>query len=99
MNFGEFKKMRSFSLVGGLALLLAGAQVFGQGPGAQATKKQPSNAQSIPNGAKVKFKGVVLGRDSDTFTMGARNRPDYQVWLPANTTIKNYEATLRFARK
>jgi len=99
MNFGELKKMRSFSLFGGLALLLAAAQVFGQGAGAQATKKQPSNAQSIPNGAKVKFKGVVLGRDSDTFTMRDRNRTDYQVVLTDSTSIKTYGGILRFGKK
>src|SRR5215510_5099727 len=99
MNFGEFKKMRLFSLVGGLALLLAAAPVFGQGAGAQATKKQPSNAQSIPNGAKVKFKGVVLGRDSDSFTMRDRNRTDYQVVLTDSTSIKTYGGIFRFGKK
>src|SRR5262245_6275820 len=99
MNFGEFKKMRLFSLVGGLALLLAAAPVFGQGAGAQATKKQPSNSQSIPNGAKVKFRGVVLGRDADSFMMRDRNRTDYRVVLTDGTSIKTYGGIFRFGKK
>src|SRR5262245_51998751 len=99
MNFFEIKKSRAISLVGGLALLLAAAPVFGQGAGAQATKQQPSITQSIPNGAKVKFRGVVLGRDSDSFMMRDRNRTDYRVLLTDDTSIKTNGGFLRFGKK
>ncbi|MCI0392715.1 MAG: OmpA family protein [Acidobacteria bacterium] len=99
MNFVEIKKSLAFSLVGGLALLLSAAPTFGQGAGAQATRQQPSNAQSIPNGAKVKFRGVVIGRDSDTFMMRDRNRTDYRVVLTDSTSIKTYGGLFRFGKK
>ncbi|HKQ75768.1 MAG TPA: OmpA family protein [Blastocatellia bacterium] len=99
MNFNQIKKSRAFSLVGGLALLLAAAPAFGQGSGAQATRQQPSNTQSIPNGARVKFRGVVLGRDADTFMMRDRNRTDYRVVLTDATSIKTYGGLFRFGKK
>src|SRR5215831_16602060 len=100
MNTGEIKEWRLFTSGCGLALLLAVSPlVFGQGSSAQTTRKQAPITQSIPNGAKVKFKGVVLGRDSDTFTMRDRNRTDYQVVLTDNTSIKTYGGILRFGKK
>jgi outer membrane protein OmpA-like peptidoglycan-associated protein len=99
MNFCEIKKSRAISLVCGLALLLTAAPTFGQGAGAQATRQQPSIAQSVPNGAKMKFRGVVIGRDSDTFMMRDRNRTDYRVVLTDSTSIKTYGRFLRFGKK
>jgi len=100
MNTGESKKWRPFTLVCGLALLLAlTPPVFGQGSGAQTTRKRSANTQSIPNGAKMKFKGVVISRDADTFTIRDRNRTDYQVLLTDNTSIKTYGGFLRFGKK
>ncbi len=66
------------------------ARTTGQGSSAQTTKKRVENTQSVPNGAKLKFKGVVINRDSDTFTIRDRNRTDYQVLLTDNTSIKTY---------
>ncbi len=89
MNATEIKKRRPFTLFCGLSLLLVATPLtFGQGSISQTAKKQTPITQSIPNGAKVKFKGVVLGRDADTFTMRDRNRTDYQVVLTDNTSIK-----------
>jgi outer membrane protein OmpA-like peptidoglycan-associated protein len=47
----------------------------------------------------MKFKGVVIERDADTFTMRDRNRTDYQVLLTDNTSIKTYGRFLRFGKK
>src|SRR5215468_5346683 len=99
MSFNETKTSRLFSLAVGLALLLVTAPVFGQSQSVKGTKPQPSNSQSIPNGAKVKFRGVVLGRDSDTFMMRDRNRTDYQVVLTDSTSIKTYGGIFRFGKK
>jgi len=99
MNFNETKTSRLFSLAVGLALLLVTAPVFGQSQSVKGAKPQPSNSQSIPNGAKVKFRGVVLGRDSDTFMMRDRNRTDYQVVLTDSTSIKTYGGIFRFGKK
>ncbi|MGE0130846.1 MAG: OmpA family protein [Blastocatellales bacterium] len=73
--------------------------VFGQGATAQPAKARPTFTQPVPNGAKVKFKGVVITRDADTFTMRDRNRTDYQVLLTDNTSIKTYGGFLRFGKK
>src|SRR5262245_29529685 len=62
---------------------------------AQTTTMQMSidkypNLQAVPNGAKLKFKGVVVGRDADTFTIRDRTRTDYQVLITDQTSVKTY---------
>jgi outer membrane protein OmpA-like peptidoglycan-associated protein len=96
MNVNEIKRLRPFALVCGLALFLtATLMVFGQQPAAKNTLKPTVNIQSIPNGAKVKFRGVVITRDADTFTLRDRNRTDYQVLLTGNTSVKSTGGLLR----
>ncbi len=100
VNTCKIKKWRPFILVCGLALLLAvSPPVFGQGSSTQTTRNPTTNSQSVPNGAKMKFKGVVIGRDSDTFTIRDRNRADYQVLLTDNTSIKTYGRFLLGGKK
>jgi OmpA-OmpF porin, OOP family len=98
MNANEIKKLRLFAAVCGLALLLAGPVAFGQQTGPKGTIRPTVNIQSIPNGAKVKFRGVVLTRDADTFTIRDRNRTDYQVLMNGETSVKSYGGILRFGR-
>ncbi|MGE0886920.1 MAG: OmpA family protein [Blastocatellales bacterium] len=96
----EIRKWRLSALVGCLALLLvASVQVFGQSPSAQTNKPRNLSLQSVPNGAKLKFKGVVVSRDGDTFTLRDRNRADYQVLLTDSTSIKTNGGFLRFGKK
>ncbi|MFN2530109.1 MAG: OmpA family protein [Pyrinomonadaceae bacterium] len=79
-------------LVIGMALVVASSSV--------AQIKDPSiNPRSIPSGAKMKFKGVVISRDADTFTIRDRNRVDYQVLLTDDTSIKTYGGFLRSGKK
>jgi outer membrane protein OmpA-like peptidoglycan-associated protein len=100
MNIGEIKKGQLFTLGSCLALLLAVmSPVWGQGSSAQIAGTRNTNLQSIPNGAKMKFKGVVINRDADTFTMRDRNRTDYQVLLTDNTSIKTHGGFFRFGKK
>jgi len=47
----------------------------------------------------MKFKGVVIGRDADTFTIRDRTRTDYQVLLTDNTSIKTYGGFFRGGKK
>ncbi|MBS1789139.1 MAG: OmpA family protein [Acidobacteria bacterium] len=47
----------------------------------------------------MKFKGVVVSRDADTFTLRDRNRADYQVLLTDSTSIKANGGFLRFGKK
>jgi len=94
------KKIRSFTLAGGVALLLAGTSlVLGQVANTQTTRDRNTNIRFIPNGAKMKFKGVVIGRDADTFTIRDRSRMDYQVLLTDDTSIKTHGGFLRGGKK
>lgn len=100
MNTGESRKWRLFTLVCSLALLLAVTPIaFGQGSSAQTSKNRVANTQSVPNGAKLKFKGVVINRDADTFTIRDRSRTDYQVLLTNSTSVKSHGGFLRFGKK
>jgi outer membrane protein OmpA-like peptidoglycan-associated protein len=85
-----------------LALLFAATPiVFGQQTITKNTIKPTLNKQSVPNGAKVKFRGVVISRDVDTFTIRDRARTDYEVLLTGNTSVKSHGGLLRlgFGRK
>jgi len=47
----------------------------------------------------MKFQGVVISRDADTFTIRDRSRTDYQVLINDNTSIKTYGGFLRSGKK
>lgn len=100
MNLCELKR-RPISLTHlacGIALFLVMTPLaFGQNPNAR-PPRNPS-LQSVPNGAKLKFKGVVIRRDSDTFTIRDLNRTDYQVLLTDATSIKTYGGIFRRGKK
>lgn len=100
MSSSAIKKFRPFTLICGLALMMAITPLVS----AQISTNQIPNARnpslrSIPSGAKMKFKGVVIGRDADTFTIRDRNRTDYQVLITDNTSIKTYGGFLRSGKK
>jgi len=93
-------KIRPLGLSCGVALLLAGTSlVLGQVATTQTTRDRNTNIRVIPSGAKMKFKGVVIGRDSDTFTIRDRSRVDYQVLLTDDTSIKTHGGFLRGGKK
>jgi OOP family OmpA-OmpF porin len=93
-------KLRVNKLICGLALLLAITPLaFGQVSNTQTIQTADRNIQSIPNGAKLKFKGVVIARDSDTFRIRDRNRTDYQVLITDRTSIKTHGGFLRSGKK
>jgi outer membrane protein OmpA-like peptidoglycan-associated protein len=93
--------VRVNKLICGLALLLAITPVaFGQVSNTQPVQTTADrNIQSIPNGAKLKFKGVVIARDGDTFRIRDRNRTDYQVLITDRTSIKTNGGFLRSGKK
>jgi outer membrane protein OmpA-like peptidoglycan-associated protein len=100
MSSNEFKNFRMFTLVCGFSLLLAATPlVLGQVSNTQTVRTRSTNIQTIPSGAKMKFKGVVIGRDADTFTIRDRSRTDYQVLITDNTSIKTYGGFLRSGKK
>lgn len=100
MSTSVIKKFRPFTLACGVALLLAGTSLgFGQVANTQITRDRNTNIRSVPSGAKMKFKGVVIGRDSDTFTIRDRSRADYQVLLTDDTSIKTHGGFLRGGKR
>ena len=96
------EKFRLPKLIAGFALMLAVTPlVYGQITTSQNT--QPTsverNLQSIPNGAKLKFKGVVIAREGETFRIRDRNRTDYQVLITDRTSVKTHGGFLRSGKK
>jgi outer membrane protein OmpA-like peptidoglycan-associated protein len=57
------------------------------------------DVRSVPSGSKMKFKGVVIRRDADTFTIRDRSRADYQVLMTDDTSIRTYGGFLRKGKK
>jgi OmpA-OmpF porin, OOP family len=99
MSINGIKKFRPFTLVCVLAALFAVTPlVSGQVTTTQATART-SNVQSIPNGSKLKFKGVVIGQEADVFTIRDRNRTDYHVAIDGRTSIKTHGGFLRSGKK
>src|SRR5437763_15648890 len=47
----------------------------------------------------MKFQGVVIERNADTFTIRDRTRTDYQVLISDNTTVKTYGGFLSSGKK
>src|SRR5215218_6858433 len=65
----------------------------------QATRERSLNARSVPSGSKMKFRGVVISRDADVFTIRDRSRADYQVLITDNTSIKTNGGFLKSGKK
>jgi len=100
MNF----QVRSLLFVCGLSLSLTIASAaLGQSPKAQTQSPQMPNPtatyKSVPSGAKMKFQGVVIERNADTFTIRDRTRTDYQVRITDDTSVKTYGGFLKSGKK
>lgn len=101
MRTNTATKFRLPKVICGLALLLVmTALAFGQDSTSQPVRTTADhNIQSIPNGAKLKFKGVVIAREGDIFRVRDRNRTDYQVLITDRTSIKTHGGFLRGGKK
>jgi len=87
---------RPLMLVCSLALLLS-ATTFALG---QVSNQQASTTiRSVPSGSKMKFRGVVISRDADNFTIRDRTRQDYLVRITDNTSIKTNGGFLHSGKK
>jgi outer membrane protein OmpA-like peptidoglycan-associated protein len=98
MNRNRF---HPFSIVWAVAIVLAVVPVaLGQFTNNQQPTQAPNTAlRSVPAGAKMKFRGVVISRDADVFTIRDRTRADYQVLISDNTSIKTHGGFLRSGKK
>ena len=65
----------------------------------QTTRERSLTARSVPAGSKMKFRGVVISRDADVFTIRDRTRQDYQVLITDNTSIKTNGGFLKSGKK
>jgi outer membrane protein OmpA-like peptidoglycan-associated protein len=102
---GMRRVFQLFTLVCSLFLLLASAtftpgQVSNQQVSKPASNQQASSAiRSVPSGSKMKFKGVVISRDADNFTIRDRTRQDYLVRITDDTSIKTYGGFFKGGKK
>ena len=99
----SFKRFHPLAVGCVLAVLMSVAPaVFGQvttPTSTQTTRERSLTARSVPAGSKMKFKGVVISRDADVFTIRDRTRQDYQVLITDNTSIKTNGGFLRSGKK
>src|SRR5215217_3225042 len=97
----SFKKFYPLTMGLVLAVLMSVAPaVLGQVTTSTQTSQNPSlTMRSVPSGSKMKFRGVVISRDADIFTIRDRTRQDYQVLITDNTSIKTNGGFLRSGKK
>ena len=96
----SFKKFYPFTVGCILAVLMSVAPaVVGQVTTTQTTRDQNLTLRSVPSGAKMKFRGVVISRDAEVFTIRDSTRQDYQVLITDNTSIKTHGGFLRSGKR
>src|SRR5215213_3031430 len=102
----SFKRFHPLTVGCILAVLVSVAPaVFGQvtpttnTTDTQATRERSLTMRSVPSGSKMKFRGVVINRDADVFTIRDRTRTDYQVLITDDTSIKTNGGFLRSGKK
>lgn len=100
MRTNSVSKFRLNKFVCGLALLLALSPLAAAQFTTQTVQTSANhNIQAIPNGAKLKFKGVVIAREGDSFRIRDRNRTDYQVLITDRTSVKTNGGFLRSGKR
>jgi outer membrane protein OmpA-like peptidoglycan-associated protein len=100
MSFNSFRPFTVGCMLA--ALMLAAPMVLGQVQTTQtstATRERSATIRSVPSGSKMKFRGVVIERNGDTFTIRDRSRADYEVLITDNTSIKTHGGFLRSGKK
>jgi OmpA-OmpF porin, OOP family len=83
-----------------LAVLVSVAPaVVGQVTSTPTTRDQSLTTRSVPSGAKMKFRGVVINRDADVFTIRDSTRQDYQVLITDRTSVKTHGGFFRSGKR
>jgi OmpA-OmpF porin, OOP family len=96
------RALRSLTAACALALALslspaASAQVSAPAPNNRSLAQV--NTRPVPVGAKVKFRGVIVRRDADTFVVRDASRNDTQVLITDDTSIKTKGGFLRSGKR
>ena len=95
----SFKRLYPITVGCVLAVLMSLAPaVLGQAT-IQTAQNPNMTLRSVPSGSKMKFRGVVISRDADLFTIRDRSRADYQVLITDDTSIKTHGGFLRSGKK
>ncbi|HEU4432215.1 MAG TPA: hypothetical protein VFR51_02380, partial [Pyrinomonadaceae bacterium] len=106
MSFNRFSPFAVGCMLA--VLMLAAPMVLGQMTPTQtptqtstttSSKERSTSIRSVPSGSKMKFRGVVIERNGDMFTIRDRSRADYQVLITDNTSIKTHGGFLRSGKK
>ena len=96
----SFKRFYPFTVGFMLAVLMSVAPaVMGQVTNTKTAADRSLTTRSVPSGAKMKFRGVVISRDADVFTIRDATRQDYQVLITDNTSIKTHGGFLRSGKR
>ena len=102
MSIKETRALRFLAAASALALALT----LTPAASAQATAPAPNNrsltqvnTRPVPVGAKVKFRGVIVRRDADTFVVRDASRNDTQVLITDETSIKTKGGFLRSGKR
>jgi outer membrane protein OmpA-like peptidoglycan-associated protein len=96
----SFKRLYPITVGCVLAVLMSMAPaVLGQVTTNQTAQNPNMTLRSVPSGSKMKFRGVVISRNADVFTIRDRSRADYQVLITDNTSIKTNGGFLRSGKK
>lgn len=100
----SFNRFRPFAVGCMLTVFMAAAplvlgQVTPTSTTTPTTRDRSTSIRSVPSGSKMKFRGVVIDRNGDTFTIRDRSRADYQVLITDNTSIKTHGGFLRSGKK
>src|SRR5919106_2572326 len=77
------------------AVLITCLLVFSASPILAQDTTNPAGSRTVVSGEKMKIKGVVTRRDSDTFTVRDNNGVDIVVRLDASTSVKTSGGFLR----
>src|SRR5689334_6444198 len=94
------RKLHFFSLLSAIVLLLAAVSTgIGQVSNTRTVSAAESRVHAVPSGAKMKFQGVVIDRNGDSFVIRDRTRTDYQVLITDNTSVKTYGGFLKGGKK
>jgi OmpA-OmpF porin, OOP family len=77
---------RTFTLIAiCVAMTMSAAMASAQN---ERTSAPNMSLRSVPSGSKMKFRGVVIERNGDVFTIRDRTRADYSVVINNRTSIK-----------
>ena len=94
------RKLYFFSLLSVIVFVLAAASSgVAQVSNTRTVSAAESRVHAVPSGAKMKFQGVVITRDGDSFVIRDRTRTDYQVLITDNTSVKTYGGFLKGGKK